>query len=61
LSDYAASLDHIIPQSMQLIPDHSPSNLRLVHRWCNSARGDGTNMAKDELIARATAMHLEAA
>jgi len=61
LSDYAASLDHIIPQSMQLIPDHSPSNLRLVHRWCNSARGDGTNMSKDVLIARATAMHLEAA
>lgn len=56
-----ASLDHIEPQSSALIPDHSPSNLRLAHLWCNSARGDGSNMTKDSLIARAIAMHLEAA
>lgn len=60
-SHWAPTLDHIEPQSAALIPDHSPSNLRLAHSWCNSARGDGSNMAKDVLIARATAMHLEAA
>lgn len=36
------TLDHVVPQSQQLIPDHSPSNLRLAHRICNSLRGDGT-------------------
>ena len=34
------TLDHIIPQSHQLVPDHSASNLRLAHRLCNSIRGD---------------------
>lgn len=52
LSDYAASLDHIIPQAFQLVPDHSPKNLRLVHRWCNSSRGDGSNMSHDEFLRR---------
>lgn len=52
LSDYAASLDHIIPQALQLVPDHSPSNLRLVHRWCNSSRGDGSNMSDEEFQRR---------
>jgi len=52
LSDYAASLDHIIPQSQQLLPDHSPRNLRLVHRWCNSSRGDGSNMSDEEFQRR---------
>lgn len=37
---WAATLDHIECQSWALIPDHSPSNLRLAHRWCNSVRGD---------------------
>lgn len=37
---WAASLDHIVCQSWTLIPDHSPSNLRLAHRMCNSIRGD---------------------
>lgn len=37
----SATLDHIVPQSHQLVPDHSPSNLRLAHRICNSLRGDG--------------------
>lgn len=37
---WAATLDHIVCQSWTLIPDHSPSNLRLAHRMCNSIRGD---------------------
>lgn len=37
---WAATLDHIVPQSWTLIPDHSPSNLRLAHRMCNSQRGN---------------------
>lgn len=52
LSDYAASLDHIIPKALQLVPDHSPANLRLVHRWCNSSRGDGSNMSHEEFMRR---------
>lgn len=52
LSDFAPSLDHIIPQSLQLVPDHSPGNLRLVHRWCNSSRGDGSNMSDAEFQRR---------
>lgn len=40
MNDWAPSLDHIEPQSWALIPDHSPANLRLAHRWCNSVRGD---------------------
>lgn len=43
LDDWAATLDHIVPQSHTLFPDHSPSNLRLAHRWCNSVRGDESN------------------
>lgn len=39
-SHYAATLDHIIPQSHQLVPDHSASNLRLAHMICNAIRGD---------------------
>ena len=35
-----ATLDHITPQSLSDEPDHSPSNLRLAHRVCNSARGN---------------------
>lgn len=37
--DLAPSLDHIIPRSHQLVPDHSDSNLRLAHRGCNARRG----------------------
>lgn len=50
--NWSASLDHIIPQSHMLIPDHSPSNLRLVHRMCNSMRGDGSNMTEAEFHRR---------
>lgn len=36
----SATLDHIVPQSHQIVPDHSESNLRLAHMICNSIRGD---------------------
>lgn len=48
----SATLDHIIPQSMQLVPDHSAANLRLAHMWCNAARGDGSNMSEEEFQRR---------
>lgn len=35
-----ATLDHVIPRSLTLWPDHSSTNLRLAHRACNSARGN---------------------
>ena len=38
--DWYPTLDHIIPQSHMLFPDHSDSNLRTAHRWCNTVRGD---------------------
>lgn len=40
LSARYPSLDHIEPQSMALIPDHRPSNLRTAHCGCNAARGN---------------------
>lgn len=40
---FAATLDHIECQSWALIPDHSPENLRLAHRACNSRRRDRTD------------------
>lgn len=39
----AATLDHIECQSWTLIPDHSPSNLRLAHRGCNARRGNNAD------------------
>lgn len=36
----AATLDHIEPQSLSLIPNHDPENLRLAHRACNSRRNN---------------------
>lgn len=56
LNNWSATLDHIIPQSHQLLPDHSPKALRLAHRWCNAARGDGMNMDESELVSRAVGM-----
>ena len=55
---WSATLDHIVPQSVMLIPDHSPSNLRLAHLWCNSARGDGANMAHEIFMRRVKEMRL---
>lgn len=37
---WGATLDHIVCQSWTDSPDHSDSNLRLAHRWCNSVRAD---------------------
>lgn len=53
LDSWAATLDHIIPQSATIVPDHSTINLRAAHRWCNSARGDGHQVPEGELLARA--------
>lgn len=51
LDDWAASLDHIECQAWALIPDHSPRNLRLAHRWCNAVRGDETHYSELDLRA----------
>lgn len=48
---WAASLDHIECQSWVLFPDHSPSNLRLAHRWCNSVRNNERRYSADDLAA----------
>lgn len=55
LDDWAASLDHIEPQAWALIPDHSPSNLRLAHRWCNSVRGDLSHYSDSDLRPQSAA------
>lgn len=52
---WSASLDHIVPQSRSLFPDHSARNLRAAHLQCNSMRGNGANMSEDELRSRAFA------
>lgn len=49
-SDWFPTLDHIECQSWALVPDHSPSNLRLAHRWCNSVRGDESHHSAADLI-----------
>lgn len=38
---WSPTLDHIEPQSYALIPDHSDSNLRTAHAFCNTYRSDG--------------------
>lgn len=43
------SLDHIVPQSAHLVPDHSPTNLRCAHRLCNAMRGDGTYYTDEQV------------
>jgi 5-methylcytosine-specific restriction endonuclease McrA len=50
LNDWAPSLDHIDCQSWG-VRDHSPENLRLAHRWCNSVRGDETYYTAADLVA----------
>lgn len=51
-SKWSASLDHVVPQSHMLVPDHSASNLRASHSMCNALRGNGSNMSEDELVRR---------
>lgn len=48
------TLDHIVPQSTRLVPDHTAGNLRLAHALCNSIRGDGVHYTDDELRRRAS-------
>lgn len=48
---WAATLDHIIPRSKQAIPDDSPANLRLAHRWCNAVRGNESYYTAADLAA----------
>jgi DNA-directed RNA polymerase subunit RPC12/RpoP len=48
---WAATLDHIRCQSWAEKPDHSPENLRLAHRWCNSVRGDETYYSAEVLAS----------
>lgn len=47
---WAATLDHILCQSWMSEPDHSPDNLRLAHRWCNSVRGDESIYSAADLV-----------
>lgn len=47
---FSPTLDHIVPQSHTLIPDHSESNLRTACALCNSLRGDDSR-SDDEVRA----------
>lgn len=49
---WAPSLDHIVPRSSTACPDHSPTNLRTAHMWCNAVRGDATRLTDDEIRAQ---------
>lgn len=49
----APALDHIVPRSAQLVPDHSEENLRMVHHVCNSYRSNTDR--SDTLVAALTA------
>ncbi len=46
---WAPTLDHIVCQSWTSEPDHSPENLRLAHRWCNSVRSDESTYTASHL------------
>ena len=46
------SLDHVVPQSHALVPDHSVENLQLAHLVCNSYRQD--DRLDKEAIKRVT-------
>ena len=50
---WSATLDHIICRSWVTTPDHSESNLRLAHRWCNSVRGNESTYDATALLPAA--------
>lgn len=52
--DAAPSLDHIVPRSHQLVPDHSDANLRLAHRGCNARRGARLDTLQEVRLGRTT-------
>lgn len=47
---WSPSLDHIACQSWTVEPDHSPSNLRLTHRWCNVMRGNESHWTAADFL-----------
>lgn len=55
LDNKAATLDHIKCRAWTEEPDHSPENLRLAHRWCNSWRGDESYCTETDMRPDATA------
>lgn len=54
LSDWYPTLDHVIPQSLSLIEDHSPDALRTACRYCNLARGN--RPVEDDHVTRERAL-----
>lgn len=52
-----ASVDHIVPQSQQLVPDHTATNLRTAHYICNAIRGNRD--VADEHVAQLAAQYLQ--
>lgn len=52
-TDWAPSLDHIVPQSQG--GSHESSNLRTAHFWCNAALSDGRYVSDADLRAPVSA------
>lgn len=48
--EFGPTLDHIVPRSMGGTDDED--NLRLVHRYCNTARSNREALTIDELVGR---------
>lgn len=48
---WGPTVDHVVCQSWVVEPDHSPGNLRLAHRMCNSIRGDQAEVDVTTLAA----------
>lgn len=44
------TLDHIVPRSLQDVPDDSESNLRLAHMMCNALRSNNVDWAPDVVL-----------
>lgn len=48
--EFGPTLDHIAPRSLGGADD--PSNLRLVHRWCNTVRSNNAALTIEEMAAQ---------